>query len=54
MADALAKKQAIKPSNDLRLKKPKYLAPPSDERERERVTLVQFKFIDLVSKEPVP
>ncbi|CAD8207719.1 unnamed protein product [Paramecium pentaurelia] len=50
--DALDKKHAIKPSSDLMIKKPKYLQPPSVHQDK--INLIQFQFIDLVSKYPVP
>ncbi|CAD8155673.1 unnamed protein product [Paramecium pentaurelia] len=50
--DALDKKHAIKPSSDLKIKKPKYLQPPS--AHQNQINLIQFQFIDLVTKYPVP
>ncbi|CAD8120985.1 unnamed protein product [Paramecium sonneborni] len=50
--DALDKKHAIKPSSDLKIKKPKYLQPPS--ALSQQINLIQFQFIDLVGKFPVP
>ncbi|CAD8074053.1 unnamed protein product [Paramecium primaurelia] len=50
--DALDKKNSIKPSNDLKIRKPKYLQPPSGQQNE--INLIQFSFIDLVDKTPVP
>ncbi|CAK61849.1 unnamed protein product (macronuclear) [Paramecium tetraurelia] len=50
--DALNKRRAAQSSSDLTVQKPRYLQPPSINLNQ--INLIQFQFIDMVYKNPVP
>ncbi|CAD8196271.1 unnamed protein product [Paramecium octaurelia] len=50
--DAINKRLAFRSSSDLTIKKPRYLQPPS--ANLQHIHLIQFQFIDMLSKNPVP